>query len=202
MEIINNQRDAATSIGELREHPVDHRRRVEVGCRCSRFRAAGRGRSVTDRVEQGEPELVGVLLVALHLQHGESARLTRTASPGAQQRRLPAAGRGRDDRHLARRGAIQGSDKITPVDQPGSCWSHRHRPALISTPDTLAPVTQSWHLPLGIRQVNALSTPRKPPVLRCPALANHRDPVTTNHLPGGKPESAAKTRMARLRRST
>src|SRR4029077_20849595 len=37
-------------------------------------------------------------------------------------------------------------EKITPVDQPGSCWSHRHRPALISTPDTLAPVTQSWHL--------------------------------------------------------
>ena len=48
-------------------------------------------------------------------------------------------------------------------------------------------------------------TPRRapePPVLRCPALANHRDPVTTNHLPGGKPESAAKTRTARLRRST
>ena len=43
---------------------------------------------------------------------------------------------------------------------------------------------------------------REPPVLRCPALADHRDPVTTNHLPGGKPESAAKTRTARLRRST
>jgi hypothetical protein len=27
-------------------------------------------------------------------------------------------------------------DKITPLDQPGSCWSHRHRPALISMPDT------------------------------------------------------------------
>ena len=38
------------------------------------------------------------------------------------------------------------------------------------------------------------------PALR--ALANHRDPVTTNHLPGGEPESAAKTRTARLRRST
>jgi hypothetical protein len=33
-------------------------------------------------------------------------------------------------------------------------------------------------------------------------LADHHDPVTTNHLPGGKPESAAKTRTARLRRST
>ena len=91
---------------------------------------------MTDRVEQGQPELLGVLLVALHLQHGEPARLPRTAGPGAQQRRLPAAGRSRDDRHLPRRRAIQGSDKITPVDQPGSCWSHRQRPALISTPDT------------------------------------------------------------------
>ena len=136
MEIINNQRDAATSIGELRQHPVDHRRCIEVRCRCRRFRAAVCTGGVTDRVEQGKPELLGVLLVALHLQHGEPARLPRTVGPGAQQRRLPAAGRSRDDRHLPRRRAIQGSDKITPVDQPGSCWSHRQRPALISTPDT------------------------------------------------------------------
>jgi len=31
-------------------------------------------------------------LVALHLQHGEPARLPRPAGSGAQQRRLPAAG--------------------------------------------------------------------------------------------------------------
>jgi ABC-2 type transport system ATP-binding protein len=42
-----------------------------------------------------------------------------------------------------------------------------------------------------------LSTAREP-VLSCPALADHRDPVTTNHLPGGKPECAAKSRTARL----
>ena len=109
---------------------------VEVGCRCWQFRAAVCTGGVTDRAEQGQPELLGVVLVALHLHEGEPARLARPAGPGAQQRRLPAAGRGRDDRHLARRRAIQGSEKITPVDQPGSCWSHRHRPALISTPDT------------------------------------------------------------------
>jgi hypothetical protein len=56
------------------------------------------------------------LLIALHLQHGEPVPLTRTAGPRAQQRRLPAAGRSRDDRHLLRRRAIQGSEKITPVD--------------------------------------------------------------------------------------
>jgi hypothetical protein len=76
---------------------------------------------VTHRVEQGEPELLGVLLVALHLQHSERARLPGTTGPGAQQRRLPAAGRSRDNRHLPRYRAIQGSDKITSVDQPGNC---------------------------------------------------------------------------------
>ena len=92
MEIINNQRDAATSIGELGQHPGDRRRRIEVGCRCWRFRGDGRGRSVTDRVEQGQPEELCVLLVALHLDDGEPARLTRLVGPRAQQRCLPAAG--------------------------------------------------------------------------------------------------------------
>jgi diketogulonate reductase-like aldo/keto reductase len=36
----------------------------------------------------------------------------------------------------------------------------------------------------------------------CPALADHHDPVMTDHLPSGKPEPAAKIRAARLRRST
>ena len=145
MEIINNQRDAATSIGELRQHPAGHRRCIEVRCRCRlprrclhRWhdgpRRAGPARTAGRRAGRVAPA------------QGEPVRLARTAGPGAQQRRLPAACRGRDDRHLPRRRAIQGSDKITPVDQPGSCWSHRHRPALISTPDTLAPVTQSGHL--------------------------------------------------------
>ena len=138
VQIINNQSDAVASIGELRQHPVDHRPTVELGCRCWRFRAAGWGTGLTDRAEQGQPELLGVVLVALHLHDGEPVRLTRTVCPGAQQRRLPTASGSRDDRHLPRRRAIQGSYKITPVDQPGSCWSHRQRPALISTPDTLS----------------------------------------------------------------
>ena len=41
-----------------------------------------------------------------------------------------------------------------------------------------------------------------PPFRVSAALADHHDPVMTNHLPGGKPESAAKTRPARVRRST
>ena len=72
-----------------------------------------------DRAEQGQPELLGILLIALHLDDSKPVRLTRTACPRAQQGRLPAAGRSRDDRHLFRRRAIQSGEKITPVDQPG-----------------------------------------------------------------------------------
>jgi hypothetical protein len=106
VEIINNQRDAAVSVGEFRQHPVGHRRCVEVGCCRWQFYAAVCTGGVTDRAEQGQPELLGVVLIALHLHEGEPARLTRSAGPGAQQRRLPTAGRGRGDRHLARRRAI------------------------------------------------------------------------------------------------
>ena len=183
MQIINNQRDVATSIGELRQHPVDHRRCIEVRCRCWRFCAAGWRAGLMDRVEQGQPELLGVVLVALHLQHSKSARLPGQAGPGAQQRRLPAAGRSRDDRHLPRRRVIQGSDKITPLDQPGSCWSHRQRPALISTPDT----SGAGHAgrapsPLGIRQVNALSTAREPGSAAFP-FTRRRDPIPSGVVP-------------------
>jgi len=109
---------------------------LKSGCRCWQFRAAVCTGDVTDRRPAGQARTAGRLAGRVAPAARELARLPRTAGPGAQQRRLPAAGRSRDDRHLPRRRAIQGSDKITPVDQPGSCWSHRQRSALVSTPDT------------------------------------------------------------------
>ena len=135
VEVVDDHHEGAVMVGELRQHPVDHRPPVELRRRCWRFRLAGCAGGMTDRVEQGKPELLGVVLVALHLQHGEPMRLTRTVGPRAQQRRLPAAGGSRDDRHLPRRRAIQGSKKITPVDQPGSCPIHLEMPALLPAPD-------------------------------------------------------------------
>ena len=41
VQIINHQCDAVGGIGEFREHSVDHRLPIEVGCRCWRFHAAG-----------------------------------------------------------------------------------------------------------------------------------------------------------------
>jgi hypothetical protein len=170
VQIINHQCDAVGGIGEFREHPVDHRPPVELRRRCWRFRLGGCGGGITDRAEQGKPELLSVVLVARHLQHGESMSLTRTIGPRAQQRRLPTAGGSRDDRHLPSRRAIQGSKKLNPVDQPGSCPIHLQMPALLPAPYTDPPATQSSRYQARVRTVNG---------------ADHPDLVTTSHLPGG-----------------
>ena len=80
---------------------------------------------MTDRAEQGQPELLGVLLIALHVHDSKPMPLPWAVGPGAQQRRLSATGRSRDDRHLLGRGTIQRSEKIASLDQPESCLSHR-----------------------------------------------------------------------------
>ena len=85
-------------------------------------------------------EMLGVLLVPSHLHDSEPMPLTRAVCPGAQQRRLPAAGLRRDDTPSPPPRDKRG-EKITPVDQPGGCPSHRQRPALVSTPDALASVS-------------------------------------------------------------
>jgi hypothetical protein len=91
---------------------------------------------------------------------------------------------------------------LDALDDPAGQRAPGGGPALRSTPGTTASATQSRHWPsrsqATVRAVNGARTS----VLRCRGLADHRVPVRTNHLPGGKPESAAKTRTARLRRST
>ena len=115
---------------------------------------------LTDRAEQGQPELLGVVLVALHLHDGEPVRLARTVGPGTQQRRLPAAGRSRDDRHLPRRRAIQSGEKITPVDQPERSSIHRQRPALVPAPDALPSAAQPSRYQGSARSVNGAQITR------------------------------------------
>jgi hypothetical protein len=46
------------------------------------------------------------------------------------------------------------------------------------------------------RRANASAADVIDPVLRCPGLADHQDPVTTSHLFSGQPESVAKDRTA------
>ena len=116
----NNEEGAIEMHRKLREDPLDDGRFIEVGRRCRRFRTAVCTSGLTNLAQQGKPELLGVLLVALHSQHGEPVPLRQPAGPRAQQRRLPAASRGRDDRHLPGRRPIQQGEEITAVNQP---WS-------------------------------------------------------------------------------
>jgi hypothetical protein len=80
--------------GAMRGDPHD-----PAGPWCGLARGRARLQRVQLAVAEGQPELLGVVLAALHLHDGEPARLARPGGPGAQQRRLPAAGRSRDDRH-------------------------------------------------------------------------------------------------------
>jgi hypothetical protein len=77
----------------------------------------GRAAGLPDGIEQVEPEMLGIVLVAAHLHAGEPAVPVLTSGPGAQQRRFAAAGRRRDDRHLPRGHAVETSDEIVPGDQ-------------------------------------------------------------------------------------
>src|ERR1700734_830987 len=109
---------------------------------------------MTDRVEHGQPELLGVLLIALHLEHGEPRPRSRTFGPRAQQRRLAASGRRRADRDLPRRSDVfprpAGAEMIVTFRAaPGSRAARRSARSISwgvaeATVRTLTSVTQSW----------------------------------------------------------
>jgi hypothetical protein len=120
VEIVDDQRDAAARVGELAEHSVGDRLDIEVRCRSRRFRVAGCAGGMTDGIKQGQPELLGVFLVAPHRHEGDAMRPIRIVCPRAQQRGLPAASRSGDDRHFPRCRAIQSGEKIAANDKPES----------------------------------------------------------------------------------
>src|SRR6266568_4392187 len=121
MEIIDDQEDAVAMLSELRAHSVGDGLLVEIGCRCQLSASARRAGGPPNGAEDGEPELLGVLLFALHLDDCQSVRLTRPVRPGPQQRGLAAACGARDKRYLGVRRAIEGCEKVPALNQPRSC---------------------------------------------------------------------------------
>ena len=117
MQIVDDQKGAVAMLGELRTNPVDDRPLVEVGCRCQLLAFAGRAVGLPDGAEDGDPELLGVLLVALHLDDCQPIRLTRPICPGPQQRGLAAACGGRDKRYLGFGRTIEGCEKFLALNQ-------------------------------------------------------------------------------------
>ena len=82
MEIIDDQEGAAAMLSELRMNSAGHGLLVEVGCRGQLFAFAGRAGRPPDGAEDGQPELLGVLLIAPYLDRCSPVLLTRTVCPG------------------------------------------------------------------------------------------------------------------------
>ena len=121
MEIIDDKEGAVAVLSEFRAHSVGDGLLVEIGCRCQLSASAGRAGGPPDGAEDGEPELLGVLLSALYMDDCQSVRFPRSVRPGPQQRGLAAACGARDKRYLGLRRAIEGCEKIPALNQPWSC---------------------------------------------------------------------------------
>ena len=152
VEIIDDQERAVAVLGEFRQDPVGDGRFVEVGRRCQLLAFAPGAGGAPDRGEDGEPELLGVPLVAPHLHNREPVRATRTIGPGPQQRSLAAARRSRDQRYLRFRRAVEGRDKFPALNQPQRRHPDRLRAGMTTSArpgsselrDSGFNVTRSW----------------------------------------------------------
>ena len=82
MEIVDDQKGTVPMLGELRTNSVGDGLRVEVRCRGQLFAIARRARYLPDGTEDGQPELLGVLLIAPYLDDCQPVRLPRTICPG------------------------------------------------------------------------------------------------------------------------
>lgn len=107
VQIIDDQERAIAMPGELGQNSVADGRCIKVGCRGQLVAVAWRTPRHPDGAENGQPELLRVLLIASHRHHGQPERVTRTICPGPQQGGLAAACRARDKRYLRFRRAIQ-----------------------------------------------------------------------------------------------
>src|SRR4029077_13181749 len=84
-----------------------------------------------DRVQDGEPELLSILLVTGHRHEGDPAILAGSVRPRTQKRGLPASRRRRDDGHLPQGGAIErGQEAIAMKETHGAGDARGSRPGV------------------------------------------------------------------------
>ena len=121
VEIIDDEESAVVMRGEFGQDSLADGRFIEVGCRCQLFAVAGTAGGLPDGAEDGQPELLGVLLIAPHLDDCQPVPLTRTICPGPEQGSLAAARRGGDKCYLRCRRVIEGRKKLSALNQPRSC---------------------------------------------------------------------------------
>jgi hypothetical protein len=82
VEIVNDQYNDSIRFGQFRYNRVDHRIAVKIG-RCRLPSGISDGVRFADRVQDVEPELLSILLVAGHRHEGHPAILARSLRPRA-----------------------------------------------------------------------------------------------------------------------
>ena len=127
MQVIDDQDEAIAGLLELGQHLVYHGATAQAGCHRRQlltafFASACRG---PDRAQHGEPEELHVVLARPYGHEGDTAIPTLVVRPGAQQRRLPGAGRRRDNRDRLLGCPVQGGHQVVTVDQPRFCPARR-----------------------------------------------------------------------------
>ena len=127
MQIIDDQERTFAVLSELGQHPVAGGCFVEVRCRCQLLPVSRCTGCLPDCGKNSKPELLRVLLVALHLDDCQPVALAGAVCPRTQQRGLSAACRGRDERYLCFRSAIKGRDESWTLNQSRSCRTRLSR---------------------------------------------------------------------------
>ena len=80
VEIVYDQHHDSGRFGQFRYDRVDHHIAVKIG-RSRLPSGISNGVRLADRVQDGEPELLSILLVAGHRHQGDSAILARSVRP-------------------------------------------------------------------------------------------------------------------------
>jgi hypothetical protein len=126
VQVIDDQDEAIAGLLEFGQHLVHHGATARAGCHRRQLRtafaSACRG---PDLAQHGEPEELHIVLARPHGHEGDTAILTWLVRPRAQQRRLPGAGRRRDNRDPLLSCPVQGGHQVMTADQPRLCPARR-----------------------------------------------------------------------------
>jgi hypothetical protein len=137
VQVIDDQDEGVAGLLELGQYLVHHGATARAGRHRRQLRTAFACRG-PDRAQHGEPEQLHIALARPYGHEGDTAIATRLVRPPAQQRRLPGAGRRRDNRDPLLGRQVQGSHQVMTADQPRLC------PALYHDGMVRIVVTPNW----------------------------------------------------------
>ena len=125
VEVVDHERGRLFERLEVRQELLHHRRPAEAGGGVDPLHDPAR---LGESPDQGQPEPLGVVLVALDRQPGDAVFKARRLDPRSGEHGLAAAGRGADERDAARSVRGEPLDEGVPTHEPP--WA---RPAAVGT---------------------------------------------------------------------